>query len=278
MTASFEGRRVLVTGAASGIGLATALAFARRGAWLVVSDIDAGRLTEAARRIRETGARCLDMPADVSSLASMQALAERVHAETPALDILVNNAGIGYLGGFDDTPDEAWRRVLDINLLGVVNGCRVFLPAMRRAGGPRRVVNVASLAGIAALPNMSAYAASKHAVMGLSEGLALELELAGSAVGVTTVCPGIVNTAITKNRANVAAAIDDRQLARLQAYYEAQGVAPEVVAEALVEGVAKGRRQVLVGPFAKPIALLRRFAPALARRALLHDARKAGYL
>jgi len=268
---------VLVTGAAAGIGRATALAFADAGAHLVVSDLQAERLEALRAQLARSGTTCIVEAVDVADAAAMQAFAERVHAQVPALDVLVNNAGIGYLGPFLGTPLDAWKRVLDINVMGVVHGCHHFLPRMQQAGGVRRIVNIASLAGIAPAPNMTAYAASKHAVAGLSEGLGLELRLAGSAVGVTTVCPGIINTDITKAAHSVSPSIGAAQLHKLQAYYEAQGVGPEVVAAAIVDAVRNGRSLVLVGPFARPIYHLRRLSRRLAQWLMLNDARKAGY-
>lgn len=268
---------VLVTGAASGIGRATALAFAEAGAHLVVSDLQADRLEALRPLLSQHGSRCIVEPVDVSDAAAMQAFAERVHAQVPALDVLVNNAGIGYVGPFLGTPLEVWKRVLNINVMGAVHGCMHFLPRMQQAGGVRHIVNVASLAGVAPAPNMSAYAASKHAIMGLTEGLALELRLAGSSVGVTTVCPGIINTDITKAADAISASIGAAQQHKLQSYYEAQGVGPEVVAAAIVDAVRRGRSLVLVGPFARPIYHLRRLSRTLAQWLMLNDARKAGY-
>ena len=277
MINDLQGKWVLVTGAAAGIGHATALAFAEAGAHLVLSDLQAERLETLRAQLVQRGTRCIVDTVDVSDASAMQAFAERVHSQVPALDVLVNNAGIGYLGPFLDTPLEAWRRVLDINVMGAVHGCRHFLPRMQQAGGPRRIVNVASLAGIAPAPNMTAYAASKHAIMGFSEGLALELRLAGSSVGVTMVCPGIINTDITKGANATSASIDAAQHRKLQSYYEAQGVGPEVVAAAIVDAVRRDRSLVLVGPFAKPMYHLRRLSRKLAQRLMLNDARKAGY-
>jgi short-subunit dehydrogenase len=149
---------------------------------------------------------------------------------------------------------------------------------MIRAGGVRRIVNVASLAGLVAAPNMSAYVAVKHAVVGLGESLDLELRLAGAQVGVTTVCPGIINTRITRPRDSVAPSIDDAQHERLKAYYAKQGACPDVVANAIVRAVRAKRELVLVGPFAKPLYYLRRLSRRLARRLVLRDARRAGYV
>jgi short-subunit dehydrogenase len=273
-----KGKWVLVTGAASGIGRATALAFADAGAALVLTDIDATRLFDLRSDLRTRGVTCEAHALDVRDEQAVQALAATLHQRLTALDVLVNNAGIGYIGSFLDTPLDAWSRVMSVNLMGVVNGCRAFLPSMIAAGGARRIVNIASLAGVAPAPNMSAYAASKHAVMGLSEGLAMELRLAGNAVGVTSVCPGIINTDITKARHNVADAIGDAQYERLTSYYAAKGVGPERVAQAIVEAVRSGQDIVLVGPFARPLYHLRRISRRLAQWLMLADARKAGYV
>jgi NAD(P)-dependent dehydrogenase (short-subunit alcohol dehydrogenase family) len=272
----FKGRLALVTGAGSGIGRATALAFARRGANLVVSDINQGALAAVKGEVEALGVVCHAHAADVANETAMQAFATDVHARFGAVDVLVNNAGIGYLGPFLTSPLASWRRVLDINVMGVVHGCYFFVPKMIEAGGPRQVVNVASLAGIAPAPTMSAYAASKYAVMGLTDTLALEL--AGSNVGVTAVCPGIIDTPITASDANISPSIPRAQIARLRAYYKANGVPPEVVADAIVEGVRTGRPLVLVGPWAKPSYHMKRLSRKLVHALTLSGARKSGYL
>lgn len=276
MIPDLKDRVVLVTGAASGIGRSTALAFARRGAHLVVTDINAAALDAVSQEVNALGARCTARTADVSDESAMRAFAATVQAATGPLHVLVNNAGIGYLGGFVSSPLESWRRCLDINVLGVVHGCYFFLPGMIAAGGPRRVVNVASLAGIAPAATMSAYAASKSAVMGLTDVLALEL--ADTEVGVTAVCPGIINTPITDSPAAISPSVPAEQLARLRAYYKASGASPDLVAEAIVDAVVRGKSLVLVGPMAQPAYHMKRVSRSLLRRLSLADSRKAGYL
>ncbi len=172
---NLKGKQVLVTGAASGIGRSTALAFARQGASLVISDINADLLEDTANAVHALGAPCLTYQVNVADDAAMQAFAAAVHAKVGSIDVLVNNAGIGYIGPFLRSPVASWRRVLDINVMGVVHGCHYFGQRMVEAGGARQIINVASLAGIAPAPNMSAYAASKHAVMGLCDVLEMEL-------------------------------------------------------------------------------------------------------
>jgi len=274
---NLQSRWVLITGAAAGIGRATALAFADAGASLILTDISGQGLDAVRSEVKRHDIPCLTFTMDVADEAAVNAVADRVHDCIPALDVLVNNAGIAYLGSFLDTPLDAWSRVLNVDLMGVVHGCRAFLPNMIKAGGSRRIVNIASLAGVAPAPNLSAYSAAKHAVVGLSEGLAIELKLHRSSVGVTAVCPGIINTDITKAQHNIAPQITREQYERLRAYYEKQGVAPKVVADAIVAAVRSGRSLVLVGPYARPLYHLRRISRALAQTMLLADAHNAGY-
>ena len=274
---SLRDKRVLVTGAAAGIGYATALAFARRGANLVITDIDGRRLDDVRKTIAATGVHCFAQVADVSEQSSMQDFADRVHAEVGVIDVLVNNAGIGYLGPFLSSPIESWHRTVAVNLMGVVHGCHYFLPRMIESGDCRRVVNIASLAAIAPAPNMSAYAATKSAVLGFSDVLSMELKLGGTSIGVTTVCPGVINTDITHSRANVSAAVSDAQLTKLQSYYRKHGAPADLVADAIVDAVLNGKTIVLVGPFARLMYHAKRLSRRLVERLTLAEAKKLGY-
>lgn len=269
-------KKVLITGAASGIGRAAALAFARRKATLLLCDIDSAGLESLRQEVVATGGECFTYKMDVTDANAVAELATRIHTAQGALDVLINNAGVGYLGRFLDSDLPHWRRVLDINLMGVVHGCHAFIPRMIEAGGPRRVLNVASAAALFPSPSMAAYAASKHAVYGLSE--VLKMELSDTQVGVTTVCPGVINTPIVANRKNIAASVGPEQIERLQDYYRRKGCSPERVAEGMVQAVLKGNDLLLVGPFAQLIFQLRRLSVGLLRRIVLNDARKIGYL
>lgn len=274
--ADLKHKKVLITGAASGIGRATALAFARRGAILLLCDIDSAGLESLRLQIVDAGGTGFIYNVDVTDATAMSELATRIHATQGALDVLINNAGVGYLGRFVDSDLHHWRRVLDINLMGVVHGCHAFIPRMIEAGGPRQVLNVASAAAVFPSPSMAAYAASKHAVYGLSE--VLKMELNGTDVGVTTVCPGVINTPIVANHKNISASVRPEQISRLQNYYQRKGCSPERVAESMVRAVLKGDDLLLVGPFARLIFQLRRISVGLLRRVVLNDARKIGYL
>jgi short-subunit dehydrogenase len=271
-----KNKKVMITGAASGIGRAAAFAFARRGAHIIATDVDPQALKQLQVDIVALGAVCMIHQLDVSNSEQMQALAEHPYIKQRPIDVLINNAGIGYLGKFLQSDLAHWQRVMDINLMGVVHGCYHFIPPMIQAGGTRHVLNVASVAGIYPSPTMGAYAASKHAVFGFSE--VLKMELADSNVSITTVCPGIINTAITQARSNISPSISEGQLERLQAYYKAKGCEPALVAEAMVRAVQKGQDLVLIGPFAKLIFHLKRLSLGLIRRVILSDARKIGYL
>ena len=270
-----KGKWVLVTGAGSGIGLECARAFARRGANLVLSDIDANALERARTGIMTLGVKCLARTCDVTSEAEVAKLAAAVAAEVGAIDVLVNNAGVAFLGSFEDTPLAEWRRVLDVNVLGIVHCTRAFLPAMRRSGGDHRIVNVASLAGFAPAPNMAAYAASKHAVVGLSEVLAMELH--DTRISVLVVCPGIINTAIV-HASPFAATIGEAQVRKLQQYYADHGCHPEVVARDVVRAVERDRTLLFTGPMARIGSTAMRLSRRLARRLTIVSARQSGYL
>ena len=267
---------MLVTGAASGIGYETALAFARKGATIVAVDLDEARLAGTSRMVEAMGGRCLAYGCDVSDPPAVEALALKSAAAIGAPHVLVNNAGIAFLGPFLDTPNSAWRDVLGVNLMGVVHVIRAFLPAMIGAGGKRRLVNVASAAGLHAVPNLSAYSASKHAIVGLSDALAMELRQ--TMVGVTVVCPGIINTPIVRNRRAVAASVPASALDRLDRQYQAKGAHPSVVGSRIVRAVARGENLVLVGPTAAAVFHGGRLSRTLLRKVGISGARDLGYL
>ena len=272
---NLKGKRVLVTGAASGIGLECARAFAQRGANLVISDINATALETVRGEISALGVQCLAQTCDVSKEESVADFAAAVQQAVGPVDVLVNNAGVAFLGGFEETPLSEWRRIYDINVLGIVHCIRAFLPAMRKAGGARKIVNVASLAGFAPAPNMSAYAASKHAVVGLSEVLAMELH--DTDISVLVVCPGIINTAIV-HVSPTASGMSAAQIQKLQKYYADKGCHPRAVAEDVVRSVERDDRFLFTGPSAKLGFNAMRVSRGLARRLTIAVARKSGYL
>jgi NADP-dependent 3-hydroxy acid dehydrogenase YdfG len=251
---------VVVTGAGSGIGRATSLAFAKQGARLAVCDIDQARLDALGQ---ELGDRALLVRrVDVSSRAEMSAFADEVHALAPAADVIVNNAGVAIGGTFLDTSLDDWDWLLGINLKGVVHGCHFFIPKMVERGQGGHVVNISSILGIYAAPNVTAYVASKFAVRGLSQSLRAELE--PHKIGVTAICPGMINTSIVADgRFN--AHIANRR-SKMVATFAQRGAPPELVAREILAAVRTNPAVRPVGRDAKLIAALTRMAPQITTR------------
>ena len=269
-------KQVLVTGAASGIGRAAAVAFAKRGAHIVASDLQLAPLEGLKAEVEALGVSCLIHAVDVANEAAMKAFAELVHGKVGAIDVLINNAGIAYLGLFLQSDLDHWPRIMNVNVMGVVHGCRYFIPKMIEAGGARQVLNVASSAGNFPAPSMAAYAASKYAVAGFTE--VLKMELAETQVGLTTVCPGVINTAIVTTGAGVSPSVPASQIAKLQAYYRAKGCTPQVVAEDMVRAVQEGQDICLTGPAAALVYHVKRLSLRLVRKMMIDNAKKIGYL
>ncbi|MCX4865820.1 SDR family oxidoreductase [Streptomyces sp. NBC_01005] len=262
----FGGRLVLVTGAAGGIGRATAFAFAEAGARVVAVDRDA----EGAARTAEM-ARLIGAPAawgeevDVSDEQAMEKLAEKVAAEYGIVDVLVNNAGIGLSGSFLDTTSEDWKNVLDVNLWGVIHGCRFFGRQMAERGQGGHIVNTASAAAYQPSRALPAYSTSKAAVLMLSE--CLRAELADRSIGVSAICPGIVNTNITATThfAGADAAEEKRLRKRTSRLYGLRNYPPERVADAILKAVVRNQAVVPVTPEARGARFLSRFSPGALR-------------
>ncbi|MFE1921676.1 SDR family oxidoreductase [Streptomyces asoensis] len=262
----FGGRLVLVTGAGSGIGRATALAFAAAGARVISVDRDAESAARTAETCLLSGARgAWAEPADVSDERAMEQLAEKVHAEHGVLDVLVNNAGIGLSGSFFDTTPDDWRRVLDVNLWGVIHGCRLFGRRMAERGQGGHIVNTASAAAYLPSRVLPAYSTSKAAVLMLSE--CLRAELAGRDIGVTAVCPGLVNTNITSTAAFVGVDAEEQQRRRDRSTraYGMRNYPPEKVADAILRAVVRNEAVVPVTAEARGARALSRFLPGALR-------------
>jgi NAD(P)-dependent dehydrogenase (short-subunit alcohol dehydrogenase family) len=269
-----KGKRVFITGAASGIGAATAQAFAREGCTLALADMDKVGLADTAKLVEAVGVDCTTLELDVTDEAQFREAAQQLSAVAGVPQVVINNAGIGAHGSFLNTPMDAVRRVMEVNVFGVYNGCHAFLPLMLEAGEPCHLVNVASLASISPMPNMSAYAASKYAVDGLTEVLAMEL--ADTNVDVTCVHPGVINTPIVAGKSyNGETGL--RQEQQLGEYYRAHGSDPMVVAEGMVSAVKDGRAHLWVGSKAPLTEKAKRLSPALTRRMAVRMAHKIGY-
>ncbi|MFI8003946.1 SDR family oxidoreductase [Streptomyces sp. NPDC086010] len=266
--ARFGGQLVLVTGAASGIGRATALSFAEAGARVVVVDRDAEGAARTAATARLVGApSAWAEVVDVGDEQAMEKLAEKVATEYGIVDVLVNNAGVGLAGSFLETTSEDWRKVLDVNLWGVIHGCRFFGRQMAGRGQGGHIVNIASAAAYQPSRMLPAYSTSKAAVLMLSE--CLRAELAERSIGVSAVCPGFVNTGITATArfAGVDEVEQDRLRERTSTLYARRNYPPKKVAQAILDAVVHNRAVVPVTPEARGTRLLSRISPRLLRGA-----------
>lgn len=262
----FGGQLVLVTGAANGIGRATAFAFAEAGARVVAVDLDAEGAARTAEMARLIGApRAWAETVDVGDEEAMEKLAEKVATEYGTVDVLVNNAGIGLSGPFLDTTSEDWKKVLDANLWGVIHGCRIFGGQMAARGQGGHIVNTASAAAYQPSRALPAYSTSKAAVLMLSE--CLRAELAGQDIGVSVICPGFVNTNITATArfTGVSAEEENRRRKRTARLYGLRNYPPEKVADAILRAVVRNEAVVPVTPEARGLRLVSRFAPRTLR-------------
>ncbi|MFD7205547.1 SDR family oxidoreductase [Streptomyces sp. NPDC059893] len=262
----FGGQLVLVTGAGSGIGRATAFAFAEAGARVVAVDRDTESATRTAEMAQLIGApQAWAETVDVADEQAMEKLAEKVAAEYGIVDVLVNNAGIGLSGSFFDTTPEDWKKVLDVNLWGVIHGCRLFGKQMAERGQGGHIVNTASAAAFQPSKALPAYSTSKAAVLMLSE--CLRAELAGQGIGVSAICPGLVNTNITATArfAGVDAEEEKRRQKKSSRLYGLRNYPPEKVADAILTAVVRNQAVVPVTPEARGAHLMSRFTPKALR-------------
>ncbi|WP_067513771.1 SDR family oxidoreductase [Nocardia puris] len=261
----FDDQLVVITGGGSGIGRETALAFARLGAEIVLSDINLDAAKETAELVAAEHGVAHAYRLDVGDEAEVTAHAAEVIAAHGVPDILINNAGIGQAGGFFDTPSAEFDRVLRINLGGVVNGCRAFGAAMAERGLGGHIVNLSSMAAFSPQQGFSAYSTSKSAVFMFSD--CLRAELAGRGISVHTICPGIVHTNIvaTTTFSGLSAEDEKAKQAKYDNLYRMRRYTPDKVADQIVRAVREDRSIVPVTPEARLQYQFNRFAPAVVR-------------
>jgi NAD(P)-dependent dehydrogenase (short-subunit alcohol dehydrogenase family) len=253
----FRDRTAVITGGASGIGLALARRLGREGANVVLADVEADALERSAADLAGDGVAVLAMPTDVTDRSALAALADAAEERFGPVHFLHNNAGVAIAGPAEELSDAQWDWLLDVNLRAVIWGCREFLPRMKAHGEPAHILNTASMAGMSGGPLMAPYFTTKFAVVGLSESLWHEAQLAGSNVGVSVLCPGFVRTGIARSHRNeppgtggwiAAGSTSGSHFAELLTAGVESGIEPDEVAEIALTGVRAGRLWILTHP------------------------------
>ena len=259
---TLNGKRCFVTGAASGIGRATALAAARQGADLYLTDVQAEALERTVAEIGRAGGRVSHSRAlDIRDHAAVAALAAEIHAAHGSMDVVMNVAGVSTWGAIERLEHSDWEQMIEINLLGPISVLEAFVPAMIAAGRGGHVVNVSSAAGLFGLPWHAAYSASKFGLRGVSEVLRFDLRRYG--IGVSLVCPGGVATPLVGTVKIVGVDDDNPRIRKLKARFEKRAVTPEHVAEKVLAGIAKDRYLVFTSPDIRVGYWAQRFCPPL---------------
>ncbi|WP_141579914.1 SDR family oxidoreductase [Actinomadura sp. WMMA1423] len=271
----FGGDLVVITGAGSGIGRATAHAFAAEGARVVAADIDEGAAKRTVEEIQAADGEAYVYGVDVADAEAMERFAGYVRDTFGVPDIVVNNAGIAIAGSLLDTSEEEWNRIRSINLDGMYRGSRLFGRQMVERGEWGHIVNISSMAAYLPSPEMPAYGATKAAVLQMTEGLRLDLDRYG--IGVSAVCPGVIDTPIVGRTrfVGLAPGAETELRERIGQASERRGFAPEKVARAILRAVRQDRPVVLVTAEARLGRALSRVSPT-ANRALARLGRRAG--
>ena len=264
--AAAAGKRIFLTGGASGLGRALAERYARAGWRVCIGDLDVERCAEVLAAIRVHSPHSHALACDVTREDALQAAAEWLQREWGGVDVVINNAGVAQMGGIAETTLDDWRWAVDINLLGVVRGCKVFAPLLRTQGGGQ-LVNIASMAGLVHMPNAAAYNATKAAVVALSETLQLELEPDG--IRVSVVCPAFFRTDLARNMR----AANPQLEGMTKRLVERARIGADEIAERIFAGIERGDPHILTHPEARRFWRLKRMLPyrwylALMRRQL----------
>lgn len=257
----FHNKVAVITGGASGIGLALAERFAQEGMRIVIADIEQATLDRALAKLRQAGTEAIGVRTDVADIDSVRALAKATLDAYGAVHVLCNNAGVQVTAPTWQIPLSDWKWALGVNLWGVIHGVHVFVPIMLSQNEPAHIVNTASMAGLISAPMMSCYSVTKHSVVTLSETLAMELKQAGSPIGVSVLCPGFVQTALHESDRNRPATDEtDTLSAEFRAAIKqsvtalvTSGKQPAEIADFVLTGIRENRLHLLSHPELIPV-------------------------
>ena len=252
----FPGKRVVITGAGSGLGRALALEFAKRNWSVAIAEINDERAKETAAMVKKEGGKPLTIHCDVTKPADLDELLKKVLEEWKGVDILINNAGVASAGWFERIPLEKWDWIIGLNTNSIIHGCRSFIPYFKeRKSG--YIVNVASNAGIASLPEMASYNATKAAAISLTE--TLRIELAASNIGVSVVCPTFFKT----NLMDQFSSPDERQRELANTFFGNAKVTSEKVARHTIKSIERNRFYVIAQKDGRNMWRMKRLTPEL---------------
>jgi NAD(P)-dependent dehydrogenase (short-subunit alcohol dehydrogenase family) len=259
VTQTFAGKRVFLTGAASGIGRATALKLAADGAELFLTDRDADGLASTVADVRALGATVAEERVlDISDYDAVADFAADIHTRHPSMDVVMNIAGVSAWGTVDQLTHQHWKSMVDVNLMGPIHVIESFLPSMVAAGRGGHLVNVSSAAGLVALPWHAAYSASKYGLRGLSE--VLRFDLARHRIGVSVVVPGAVKTPMVQSVQIAGVDREDPRVQRWTERFSGHAVTPEHVADKILAGVRRNRFLIYTSVDIRALYMFKRVA------------------
>lgn len=255
---TIDGKLAVVTGAASGIGRGTALALAKRGARLAISDLDRAGLAETAARAEALGAKVTTYLVDVADRDAVYAFAQEIEAAHGGADIVINNAGVAQIARVDELTYEDFEWVMNIDFWGMVYGTKAFLPQLQAKGGGH-IVNVSSLFGLVSVPSQAAYNSAKFAIRGFTD--ALRHEMKGTDIKVSCVHPGGIKTNIVRNARFLQSTQSTVREEAVSGFEKIARTTPERAGEIIVDGIARNRIRILIGIDAKIIDWMQRLMP-----------------
>lgn len=253
----FPGKRVVITGAGSGLGRALAMEFAKRNWNIAIAEINDERAKESAEMVKTEGGIPLTIHCDVTKPEDLENVLNVVKKEWKGVDILINNAGVASAGWFEKIPLEKWDWIIGINLMSIVHGCRTFIRHFKESGAGGYIVNVASNAGIASLPEMVSYNTTKAAVISISE--TLKIELSKINVGVSVVCPTFFKT----NLMDQFTSPDERQRELANTFFGNAKTTSEKVANHTIQSIEKNRFYVITQKDGRNMWRMKRWFPEM---------------